>query len=79
MKLGEVIDRLRDLREIVGDDAEFCVERERTESGRVKVFCPASVEIVDAMRVESVGQVEYVSLMHGNHISIVVAECLGRI
>ena len=73
MKLGEAIDRLRDLREIVGDDAEFCVELESTESGRVRVFCPANVEIVNAMKVENAGRTEYVSLMDGNNMSIVVA------
>ena len=73
MTLDKVINRLEALREELGGDTPFCIEKEHTPSGSVNVFESANVEDYNVVHVKFGTKSHWVCLMNGNTSRIVVA------
>ena len=71
MTIDEAIERLHQLRDEAGGDAQLCRQVESLPSGRADVFEPAFLELCPAVVVQDGKRTHYICLRNGNTTQIV--------
>ena len=72
MTLDETIQRLIDLKEVVGGSTPFCIQKDSTSTTDVTVFEPASVEVYSVVDMTcDANHPLYACLLNGNTSKIV--------
>lgn len=75
MTVDEAIKRLKDLREVVGGDASFCISDGTYRDGKINAYRRAAIETVNVVHVDygNENSEHWVCLMNGNTDRIVAA------